>query len=522
MPEKVVLAALAILALALTAHLWPEWTRDPDLSHGLLMPVVCVVLLNLGLNPAARDTLGGRTAAFLAAVLGAASLACLWGAGLLAATLDWSSPVVDFALACSLALVGCAALAVFADRKVSLIAFNGTTVCAAALWALCAPLPPGTYSRLTLALQLRVSAGVMRTLDLLGIVAHRHGNIIELSRGAVGVEEACSGVRSLVSCVFAGLLLAATLVRRPWARVLLVALAAPLALAMNFLRSLLLTLLVNAGVRVEGAWHDVTGYAVLGVTAANLFCLAHGLGGSAAPAAPGNTGWRPAPGGDKGPTAIGVLGVVLAVGAATLVFFVAATRSSAPSGRPAPDLTTMLPASADGWQVSTTRGLYRFAGTLRTDHLAQRSYLRRDAAGAAQVTLYVAYWQEGQASVGLVASHTPDACWPGSGWAAVPVPDPRAALSIGGRTLPVADHRLFMSGAYPQQVWYWQLHDGRPIDPGDPRSVPALIGFAFRYGFQRAGTQAFVRISSNRPWDEISREPFVREFIGGARELGLY
>lgn len=512
---------MSILALALTAHLWPEWTRDPDLSHGFLMPLVSLLLLGFGLRPAAQDTLGGRAAAVLAAALGAASLACLWGAGLLAATLDWASPVVDFALACSFALLGCAALAAFADRSVGLVSFNWTTLCGAGLWALCAPLPPGTYARLTLALQLRVSGAVMRTLDLLGIVAHRHGNIIELSRGAVGVEEACSGVRSLVSCVFAGLLLSATLVRRPSARVLLVGLSAPLALAMNFLRSLFLTLLVNSGVRVEGAWHDATGYAVLGATAAILFCLAHGLGGSAPPAPGGAVRPRP-PGGDRGRLAIGVLGGVLAVGAATLAFFVAATRAPSPSGRPAPDLMSMLPGSADGWQVGTTRGLYRFAGTLRTDHLAQRSYLRRDAGGAAQVTLYLAYWPEGQASVGLVASHTPDACWPGSGWVAAAVPDPRAALSIGGRTLPVADHRLFMSGAYPQQVWYWQIHEGRPIDPGDPKSVPALIGFAFRYGFQRAGSQAFIRISSNRPWNEISREPFVSEFIGRARELGLY
>ena len=522
-PQKANLAVLAILACALAVHLWPEWTQDPDLSHGFLMPLVAVLLLRLGRNPGAGDTLGGGTAALLAAVLGAASLACLWAAGLLAVSLDWASPVVDFALACSFAFLGCGALAAFADSRVRLVAFNWTTLCAAALWPLCAPLPPGTYSRLTLALQLRVSGAVMRSLDLLGIVAHRHGNIIELARGSVGVEEACSGVRSLVSCVFAGLLLSAALVRRPWARILIIALSAPLALAMNFLRSLLLTLLVNAGVRVEGAWHDATGYAVLAVTAALLVALALALDRrGASPTRASENAPRESRGPGGVPRATVVLGCVLALGAATLAFFMASTRALATDRRAAPDLLAMLPASADGWQVETTGGLYRFAGTLRTDHLAQRTYLRRDAAGAEQVTLYLAYWPEGQASVGLVGSHTPEACWPGSGWVALEAADPRTSLAIGGRTLPVAEHRSFTSGGYPQQVWYWQFYDGRPIDVGDTRSVPALLRIALHYGFRKGGRQAFVRVSSNRPWDEIAREPFVSEFIGRARELGLY
>ncbi len=81
-------------------------------------------------------------------------------------------------------------------------------------------------------------------------------------------------MRSLVSCVFAGLFFSGLLVRRPWSRVLLIGLAAPLALLMNFIRSLTLTLLANSGVNINGAWHDFTGYAVLGATAILLGALA--------------------------------------------------------------------------------------------------------------------------------------------------------------------------------------------------------------------------------------------------------
>ena len=517
------LAALAAFAFALVAHLWPEWSADPDLSHAFLMPAICAALLYLGRRPGAADTLPPRTAAFLAGALGCAGLAGLLLAGLLAATVDWVSPVVDFTLAAAFALLGCGAVAAFADRRVGWVRFNWTTIAAAALWPLCSPLPPGTYLRLTLGLQLWVSDSVVRALQVLGVAARQQGNIIELARGTVGIEEACSGVRSLVSCVFTGLLLSAALVRRPWARVAVVALSAPLALAMNFVRSLLLTLLVNGGVRVEGAWHDATGYAVLVVTAAVLFGAAVALDGGApcrVPAAPRAPAPEPGPAPAVG--AQGVLGGVLALGAAVLALFAAGTLRSPDRVAPVPDLLAMLPSSAPGWSVRTAPDLYRFAGTLRTEHLAQRSYFRNGAHGFEQVTLYLAYWSPGQASVGAVGSHTPDACWPGAGWTARAVPERTVSLEIGGARLPPAQDGFFTSNEYSQHVWFWQLYGGRVIDVGNTHSVPALIRIALRFGFRRGGEQAFIRVSSNRAWEEIADEPFIAEFFGRARRLGLY
>lgn len=521
---RINLAALAILAAALVVHLWPEWSHDADLSHGFLAPIACVVLIYLCPRPDARGVLGSRAALLLTAGLGAAALAGLWTAGLFAVTLDWTSPLVDFTLACSFALLGCAAAAAFADRRVARVPFSWACLGAAALWPLSSPIPPGTYSRLTSGLQLWVSGGVVRTLDLLGIAAHRDGNIIVLARGTVGIEEACSGVRSLIACVFAGVLFSAALTRRPWARVLVIALSVPLALAMNFIRSLALTLLVNGGVRVEGAWHDLTGYSVLAVTAAILVCLAIALDREApgkapaaapAPVAAGDTASGRMPGSQA------ALMCSLALAGATLAFFAAGTAPAARRDAPAPDLLALIPSTAPGWRVETTPGLYRFSGTLRTDHLAQRTYDRGGIGVGERITIYLAYWPEGQASVGLVESHTPDACWPGSGWAAEPVPDSRVELEVGGRRLPWAQHRLFASAGYPQHVWFWQLHDGRAIEIGDPFSLRAHLAVALRFGFRNSGEQVFIRVSSNLPWDEISREPLVARFFENARSLGL-
>jgi exosortase len=517
------LTVLAALAAALSVHLWPEWSHDPDLSHGFLAPLACAGLLFLGWQSGERRGLGSRAAFALAVLLGAAALAALWLAGLFAATLDWTSSLVDFALAWAFALLLAAALAAFADRRLHLVPFAWATLAGALLWPLSAPIPPGTYSRLTSALQLWVSGAVMHTLGLLGIPARQEGTIIELARGTVGIEEACSGVRSLIACVFAGVLLSAALGRRTSTRILLVAVAAPLALAMNYLRSLTLTLLVNAGVRIEGAWHDITGYAVLGATAAVLVGFARLLDRppNAETAPPASPPPRAEP--RSGLTAAqAALGAVLALVVGTLVLFVAGTASSVRTDAAAPDLLSLLPEAAPGWTVTTSPGLYRFTGTLRTDRLAQRTYTRTGSEGPEQVTLYLAYWLPGQASVGLVGAHTPDACWPGTGWTAKPVDEPRVLLIGDGAPLPPAEHRVFVNEGYPQAVWFWHLYGGKSIDTGDPFSLRAHLRTALRFGFRNSdAAQAFVRISSNRPWGDIAGETFIVDFLQRARALGL-
>lgn len=521
---KLVAGALAAAVAALSWHLWPEWRHNPDLSHGLFMPAVFLLLLHESRSAGSPRFLrpGPASGTALVATL-LLSLLALSAAGLYAAALGWSHAVVNFTLTASLALLLGAGIIGFAGTTVRLVPLNWNAAVALLLWALCAPIPPGTYSRLTLALQLWVSENVLRTLHLLGIAALRHGNVIELANGSVGVEEACSGVRSLISCVFAGLFFSATLVRGAGSRALLIGLSGPLALGMNFIRSLVLTLLANRGVNIAGKWHDVTGFAVLALTAACLAGLALLLErreknpvapatGPAAPALP------PAP----RPAQLFTLSAGLAVAAMLVGLFVLNTRSTVRPDAPVPNLYAILPASVPGWRVDTTTDLYQFAELLQTDHLAQRTYLRRTAAGQeVQVTLYAAYWRAGQAPVSLVASHTPDACWPGAGWSALPVPATPAPPTIAGRTLAPPEYRIFKSGDFPQHVWFWHLFDGRPIAYRDPYSATELLRIAWRYGFRHDGDQLFVRISSNVPWSDLGAEPLLDQFFARTQSLGL-
>lgn len=516
--------AVGVLSLGLVAAfcrlLWPEWRQNPDLSHAFFVPLLFLLLVWESRRQGTPRWLPpGRLTALAVALAVALGFGFFALAGLFAATLAWTHAMVCVLLAAALGCFLFGGLLIFADARWRLVPLNWISFTAIFLWLLVAPLPPGTYTRLTLGLQHWVTGNVLQSLQLLGVPARQHGNVIELATTSVGVAEACSGIRSLVSCVFAGFFFAGWLVRSPFGRLVLIVAAPLLALGMNFLRSLSLTLMANAGTDINGFWHDATGFAILGLTAAMLAGLAilFETKDASPPASAGRTTISP-PRWSLRFFWTGVAGTV-ALGA----FFFMSARTVVRPGQTPPALAPLLPIRAPGWDVRTPNDLYQFADILRTSHLVERTYLRSTGPGQlTQLTVYIAYWAPGQASVSQVASHTPDACWPGNGWTPEPVRTQREIPAVPGLNIATGEHRLFKnSTGFPQNVWFWHIHDGHVISYRDPYSVPALFQIALQYGFRRPGDQYFVRLSSNQPWAELQDEPLVREILTNLTRIGL-
>src|ERR1700726_2541210 len=84
------------------------------------------------------------------------------------------------------------------------------------------------------------AAAAAQTVALFGLPAEVQGNLIQLPTGLVGVNEACSGVRSLQTSLMIGLLFGELKRFKLGPRVLLVVAAIATALFANFLRSTLL------------------------------------------------------------------------------------------------------------------------------------------------------------------------------------------------------------------------------------------------------------------------------------------
>ena len=519
--EKAVIGLLGLLVVAFCVMLWPEWRQNPDLSHGFLAPLVFVILLRESRRqgttrwlPATRWVSLARNGTLC---LGFSLFAV---AGLLAASVAWSHALVLFVLAAALTCFLLGGLLILAGDQVRLQPFNWIGLTAIFLWLLVAPLPNGTYARLTLGLQGWVTGAVLQTLHLLGIPARQHGNVIELATTTVGIAEACSGIRSLLSCVYAGFFFAAWQLRRPARRAALVVWSVLLALGMNFFRSLLLTLMANAGRDISGFWHDATVFAILGATALLLAAFARLL---ETPAPPAGADRASDAGPRDRPTPVRFFWFTTAATLALAGFFFVHTRPAARAGQPAPNLAALMPQCPPGWEMVARADLYQFADILQTTHLLERTYVRLPGQPhAVQVNVYIAYWPAGQATVSRVASHTPDACWPGSGWIAQPVADPQQFLPRPGQPIAAAEHRMFRSAdGSPQHVWFWHVYNGHAISYQNPYSVPALLQLALRYGFRRQGEQFFVRISSNVPWAEIGDEPLVHDLLTRLAATGL-
>jgi exosortase/archaeosortase family protein len=145
----------------------------------------------------------------------------------------------------------------------------------ALIWILSAPLVSAVESTISLFLLRKVVVVVFTIFSLLGFPLVQEGNVLILPHGNVGVADACSGIRSLTGCLFAGSFLAAVFLDRLWKKTLLVVAALVFAFFTNLLRSLFLTAWAYAygSDAIEGTLHDATGYAVLGLTCVGLFCL---------------------------------------------------------------------------------------------------------------------------------------------------------------------------------------------------------------------------------------------------------
>jgi exosortase len=163
-------------------------------------------------------------------------------------------------------LVGCI-VAVYGWRMVRELIYPLCT-----LLLMVAP-PTFLFSRLTLSLQLLASRLGESSLEALGYSVLREGNILELVGIKLSVEEACSGIRSLMAIIFMCVLYNYFFVQGWSMKTLILVMAIPIAILGNAVR------IVATGIAsqynpalVSGAAHEALGYVTVFIAA--LGCVA--------------------------------------------------------------------------------------------------------------------------------------------------------------------------------------------------------------------------------------------------------
>jgi exosortase/archaeosortase family protein len=112
-------------------------------------------------------------------------------------------------------------------------------------------------------------------LSVIGIPAVQHGNVIEIATGMVGIDEACSGIRSLQAALMLSLFFGELYALSFRRRALCVFAGFALAFAFNVGRTLLLTQIASAkGVGAIATWHDPAGVTILIGCFLSLWALA--------------------------------------------------------------------------------------------------------------------------------------------------------------------------------------------------------------------------------------------------------
>jgi exosortase len=134
------------------------------------------------------------------------------------------------------------------------------------------PIPSIVFYAIAFPLQQLAAANAAWTLDLLGIPVLLDGNVIHLSHITLGVTEACSGIRSLVSMLAVAVVWGALTFGVPWATVLLAAAAVPITVIANAGR-VVATGLIGQYLGIEyatGVFHTLSGWVIFLIAFAGL------------------------------------------------------------------------------------------------------------------------------------------------------------------------------------------------------------------------------------------------------------
>jgi len=128
-------------------------------------------------------------------------------------------------------------------------------------------------------LQSLVARFNVELLNLIGIPAQQIGSLIHLPNGTVGIDEACSGVRSLQSTIMAAIFIGYVSLKRNSLRLVLFGAGVILAIVGNIGRSLYLSLMAHwRGMDAIERVHDAAGWSVLAFTAAGVILLSWIIG----------------------------------------------------------------------------------------------------------------------------------------------------------------------------------------------------------------------------------------------------
>jgi exosortase len=315
------------------------------------------------------------------------------------------------------------------------------------------------------------ATAVVNGLFFLGIPAIQHGNVIEVASGTVGINDACSGIRSFQSSLMISLFMGEFYHFNWRRRLLLIPIGVLLSIGLNLCRTSLLTwLAAKKGIGAIAQYHDEAGMTIL------LICTGLLLGVAWLLSRYGLKQNNPSP--IKTDVAVPSIhsddhqliyqranrfGMVLVVWLAAVEAGVAAwywVRESHLT--PGPSWTVNLPETNPTFKsLPLTRDEHEL---LRFDQGKKGEWQGSD--GAVWQAFYF-NWLPGRVAGYLAKRHTPDICLTATGYKLTLGPE-LMVLNVNNIQLPMR-HYVFDSASGPLQVYqcHWEAGMGKDTFTAD-------------------------------------------------------
>lgn len=419
--------------MELSLRLYNEWTANPQYAYGWSVPFLAGYLFwrRWKHRPEPRSPRFVSSALWL---LGAAALVLLPLRIIATANPDWRLLAWGTAL------------------TVTLISFCALYIAGGVAWAKYFAYPilfflvsvpwPAQLEQMVVQQLMRTVASIdVELLNLFGVTALQRGNVIELTSGLLGVEDACSGIRSLQSTFMLSLFFGEFYSLTKWRRVTLVLAGVGLAFIFNLGRTFLLGWIVaHHGIAAISRWHDPAGFGVLTACFCALWLISLWMSPpvSVAPL-------RSDPGPPMVPVRV-LIALILWLGLLEVgneAWFRARGGREA-AARP---WSVTWPSSAEGFREVAIPE--EASNLLRYDE--GRSVSWEDDAGK-RWNLFFFKWLPGRTAALFVKVHRPEVCLPASGMVAVGAPKSEL-LRIGDLVLPTRAYRFDDNGV-PLHVYY--------------------------------------------------------------------
>lgn len=257
-----------VLWLWLFFHLRIEWSFNPQYNYGWAVPFLALLLFYRRWQR--RPPPDSRFRKNRAALLG------MWCLLILLFPLR----VIEEANSDWRLLSWLLALSVVAFSLLSLARAGGTAWLKHFAFPICFPLAavpwPVQFENVIVQTMMRAVASIaVEIAGWLGVGAYQLGNVIQLRNGFVGVDEACSGVKTFQAGIMVALVLGELLRLPSGRRIAVLLLGCGWIFACNVFRATALVLVAaGSGLEALGRWHDMIGTAALLCGMAGMLALA--------------------------------------------------------------------------------------------------------------------------------------------------------------------------------------------------------------------------------------------------------